>query len=118
MGAVVLWRVSLSAVALAVNQLLLDGSGIGPGPSLGLASLAIQAVVIVLVARGSAAARWLVVFWLAIAALPLPMVGRLVAERSYISASYTLLGFLLKGVATLLLFTGSSQARPDDPATP
>jgi len=40
-----LWAAwTVSAVALFVNQVVFHGLGIGPGPSLGVLSLAIQAV--------------------------------------------------------------------------
>ena len=98
----------LSASALFVNQVVFHGSGIGPGPSLGIGSLAIQAVVFWFVRRGSPAARTLVVFFLILAALPLELVPRLITQREVWAASYTLLGFALKGWSVWLLFTGES----------
>jgi hypothetical protein len=106
---IALWAALLvSAVALVVNQVLFHGSGIGPGPAAGVASLVVQAVVIWFVRRGSAVARALVIVFALLAALPLGIVPRLIAERSVYSAGYLLLGFALKGVATWLLFTGDS----------
>jgi hypothetical protein len=99
----------VTATALAINQLVFHGSGIGPGPFLGIVSLALQAVVIALVARGSVVARAFVVLFFVLAVLPLQLVPRLVAEGSTSSAIYTVLGFVLKGVATVLLFTGESR---------
>jgi hypothetical protein len=97
-----------SAVALFVNQVLFHGSRIGPGPSLGTISLAIQAVLFWFVSRGSATARTLVVLVLVVAVLPLGMLSRLITQRELFSASYTLLAFALKGIAVWLLFTGDS----------
>ena len=97
-----------SAAALGINQLLRSGSGVGPGPLLGIVSLVVQAASIALVARGSAIGRVLVAFFFIVAALPLPMIARLASDGSTISAAYLAIGFALKGAATLLLFTGES----------
>src|SRR5206468_2730455 len=99
----------VSATALVVNQFVFGGSDIGPGLSLGLISLAVQAVVFVLVGRASLAARAAVVAFLLLAILPLQMVQHLVAERSYVSATYTALGFVLKAIGVILLFTGDAR---------
>ena len=99
----------LSAAALAINQLLFHGSGIGPGPVVGIASLLVQAAMIALVVGGNNAGRVLAVVFLALAALPLPLAIRLVAERPNLSAASLLVGFVLKVVATVLLFTGDSK---------
>lgn len=108
----------ISAVALAINQLLLHGSSIGPGPLVGVASLIVQALLIAFVARGNAIARIVVVLFFVLAASPLAIVPRLVAQHSAVSASYLVLGFLLKGAATFLLFTGDSRVwfTPSAPA--
>lgn len=95
----------LSAAALAINQLVFHGSGIGPGPVIGIASLVVQAAMIALVLGGNSAGRVLAVVFLVLAALPLPLATRLLAGRSILSAAYLLLGFALKAVATVLLFT-------------
>lgn len=100
------WTVSLAA--LLVNQLFYKGSGVGPGWVLGILSLAIQAVVFILVSRGLPMARGLTVAFLLLAVLPLPMVGRLMVEKSAWSATYLGLGFALKAVAVFLLFTGKA----------
>jgi predicted sugar kinase len=100
---------ALSAAALLVNQFYFHESGIGPGLSLGLVSLAVQAAVLFFVGLGSRTARALTVVFLILAILPLPMIGRLVAERSLWEAGYTAAGFALKALATLLLFTGDAQ---------
>jgi hypothetical protein len=97
-----------SAAALANNQLILHGSGVGPGPLLGVVSLVVQAASIVLVARGSAVGRVLVAIFFIVATLPLPMVARLSSHGATMSAAYLVLGFVLKGTATLLLFSGES----------
>jgi len=97
-----------SAAALAINQLILHGAGVGPGPLLGVVSLVVQAASIVLVARRSAIGRAFVAFFFVVAALPLPMVVRLAAAGSTMTAAYLTFGFVLKGAATLLLFTGES----------
>ena len=60
-----LWTAWLvSATALVTNQFVFGGSGIGPGWSLGMASLAVQAVVFALIARASLVARAIVVAFL------------------------------------------------------
>lgn len=100
----------VNAVALAINQLIRHGSGVGPGPFLGISSLGIQALMIVFLARRSAVARALVVVFFAFSTLPLPMVGRLVAAGSNLEAACLSLSFAFKGAATLLLFTGASRA--------
>ena len=106
---VALWAAWLvSAVALFVNQMLFHGSGIGPGPSMGIASLATQAVVFWFVRRGSSAARSFVIVFLVLSALPLGILPRIMTERAWYSASYLVAGFVLKGVAAWLLFTGDS----------
>ena len=106
---VALWAAwSVSAVALVVNQSAFHGSGIGPGPSMGIVSLAIQAVAFWFVRRGSSIARAVVILVLVLAALPLGMMPRLFADRAVYSASYLMVGFILKAVAVWLLFTGDS----------
>jgi len=87
----------LSATALVVNQFVFGGSGIGPGLSLGMVTLTVQAAALVLVGRASLAARAVVVAFLVLAVLPLQMVQRLMAEGSFVSAIYTALGFVLEG---------------------
>ena len=99
---------TLSAVALLVNQVVFHGAGIGPGPSLGITSLAIQAVAFWFVMRGSSMARAFMILVMVLAALPLGILPRLFAERAVYSASYLLLGFILKATAVWLLFTGDS----------
>jgi hypothetical protein len=99
----------LSALALVINQFVFGGSGIGPGLGLGLISLAVQAVALVLVGRASLVARAVVVAFLMLAILPLPMVQHLVVERSFVSATYLALGFALKAIGVILLFTGDAK---------
>jgi hypothetical protein len=99
----------LSATALAVNQLALHGAGIGPGPSMGIVSLIVQAAAIALVMRGHDTGRILVLLFFVLATLPLGMAPHLIGGGSLISALYTMMGFALKGVATLLLYTGASR---------
>jgi hypothetical protein len=101
------WAVSF--VALLVNQFLYNGSGIGPGWGLGLLSLALQAIAYIFVGRGQAIARGFTVFFLLLAALPLPMVGRLIIEGSGWSATYLGLGFVLKVFGVFLLFTADAK---------
>lgn len=104
-----LWTAwSLSLVALLINQLLYSGSGVGPGWVLGILSLSVQAVVFFFVSRGRLIARGITVGFLLLAAFPLPMVGRLIIERSAWSATYLGAGFALKAVAVFLLFTGGA----------
>jgi hypothetical protein len=100
----------VNAAALAINQLIRHGSGVGPGPLLGIASLGLQALIIIFVARRSVVARALVVTFFVLSTLPLPMIGRLVAAGSSLEAAYLSLSFAFKGVATWLLFTGASRA--------
>ena len=100
----------VSAIALFVNQVVFHGSGIGPGPSLGIMSLAIQAVAFWFVRRGSQIARAFVVVIAVLAILPHGILPRLFAERGVYSAGYLVLGFALKAVATWLLFTGDAAA--------
>src|ERR1043166_3901883 len=78
----------VSATALAVNHLVFLGAEIGPSPAAGILSLVIQTLAMMMVARGNAAGRVLVIFTAALSALPLPMLARLVSERSYFSAAY------------------------------
>lgn len=105
-----LWTAwSLSLVALLINQLLYSGSGVGPGWLLGIRSLSVQAVVFFFVSRGRLIARGITVGFLLLAALPLPMVGRLIVERSVWSATYLAAGFAVKAVAVFLLFTGRAK---------
>ena len=80
------WAVSL--VALLLNQFLYSGSGIGPGWVPGILSLILQALTYSSVGRGRPIARGLTVAFLLLAALRLPMVGRLIVERSAWSATY------------------------------
>jgi len=106
---IALWAAwTVSAVALFVNQVVFHGSGIGPGPSLGILSLAIQAVAFWFVRCGSSIARSFVILLLALAALALGMLPRLFAERAVYSAGYLVLGFALKAVGVWLLFTGDA----------
>jgi hypothetical protein len=106
---IALWAAwAVSAVALFVNQVLFHGSGIGPGPSVGIVSLAIQAVAFWFVRRGSSIARSFVIAVLVVAALALGILPRLIGERAVYSAGYLVLGFVLKAAATWLLFTGDS----------
>ena len=105
-----LWAAwGVTATALLVNQFYFHGTGIGPGLSLGLVSLAIQAVVFVSVGRGSHTARALAIIFLVLATLPLQMLGRLITERSIVTATYTAIGLALKASGVFLLFTGDSR---------
>ena len=98
-----------SAAALAINQLVFHGAGVGPGPIMGIASLALQAAMIALVLRGNNVGRVLVVVFVVLAALPLPLVSRLLAVGSTISAASLALGFVLKAAAAALLFAADSR---------
>ena len=97
------WTVSLAA--LGITQLVFKGSGLGPGWALGILSLTVQAVVITFVGRGDRTARAVTVAFSALAVLPLPMLGRLIAEKSFWAAVGLTVGFGLKTVAVVLLFT-------------
>lgn len=94
----------LSAAALIVNQFVFAGSGIGPGLTIGIVALAMQAAVFVFVSRGNSVARALAVAFALLALLPLQMLPRLVSEGSFFSAAYTALSFALKAIGTILLF--------------
>jgi hypothetical protein len=94
---------------LFINQFIFRGSGIGPGLSLGIVSLAVQAVAFISAGRASRVGRSLVVAFLVLAALPLPMVDRLIAEGSVWAATYTAVGFGLKAIGVFLLFTGDAR---------
>jgi hypothetical protein len=100
---------AISATALVVNQMVFGGSGIGPGPSMGIISLVIQAAILVGVSRRSRLARALTVVFLLLAVLPLQMIPRLIADGAYVSAAYTAAGFVLKAVGVGLLFTGEAR---------
>ncbi len=99
----------ISATALAIDHLTFLGSGAGPGASLGIISLALQAAAIGLVVRRSVIGRTLVLVFFLISVLPLGMLPRLLADGSAWSTAQTVLGFVLKGAATALLFTGQSR---------
>jgi hypothetical protein len=94
----------LSAAALVINQFAFNGSGIGPGLTMGIAALALQAGVFVFAGRGSSVARALVAAFALLALLSMQMLPRLVSERSLFSATYTALSFALKTTGTVLLF--------------
>ena len=96
----------VSATALAVNHLVFLGTGVGPGPAAGILSLAIQALAIALVARANAVGRLLVIFTAVLSMLPLPMLTRLISERSFFSAAYIGGVFAFKAIAAWLLYTG------------
>lgn len=108
---IALWLAwAISAIALFVNQVVFSGSGIGPGPSLGIISLIVQAVVLIGVSRRSHLARGLTVVFLLLAVLPLQMIPRLLADGAHISAAYTAAGFALKALGVGLLFTGDARS--------
>ena len=98
----------ISAIGLGVNHLVFLGQAIGPGPGAGFLSLIFQAAAIILIACGNQVGRLLVVLTAALSALPLPMLGRLIAERSPFSVVYIAGTFALKAIAVLLLYTGES----------
>lgn len=99
----------VSAIALFVNQFVFDGSGIGPGLSIGVLGLVVQAVMCVFIGRGNATARGLAVVFLVLATLTLQILGRLIAEGAVWSMAYTAGGFALKAAGVFLLFTGGSR---------
>lgn len=101
------WTVSL--VALLLNHLVFKGSEIGPGWALGILSLTVQGALFILVGRGNRIARDLTIVFLVLAVLPLPIVGRLISEKSIWSATYLAIGFGLKAVAVFLLFTAETK---------
>ena len=105
-GLIALWMAwIITAIALAVNQLVFHGSGIGPGPSIGVISLIVQAIAFVAIARGSAIGRGVAVVFLVLATVNLTIVGRLMSEKPYVSAGYTVLGFALKALGVYLIFS-------------
>ena len=97
-----------SATALAVNHLVFLGAGIGPGPAAGILSLAVQTLAIALVARAQRAGRPLVILTTVLSALPLPMLARLIPDRSFFSAAYIGGAFAFKAIAVWLLYCRSS----------
>jgi len=94
----------LSAAALVINQFVFGGSGIGPGLPMGIVALAVQAVMLVFIARGNPVARALAVAFALLAVLPLQMLPHLLDEGALLSATYTALSFALKAIGTILLF--------------
>ncbi len=78
---------AISATALVVNQVVFGGGGIGPGPSIGVLRLIVQAAILVGVSRRSRLARDLTVVFLLLAVLPLQMIPRLIAEGAPVSAT-------------------------------
>jgi hypothetical protein len=98
----------LSAASLCLNQIVFGGAEIGPGPALGILSLAVQAAMCVFIARGHSAARGVAVAFMVIAALPLQMLSDLVTQKAFFSVWYTLAGFVLKATSVALLFTPDS----------
>jgi hypothetical protein len=72
--------------------------------------LALQALVIYYVGKGSNPARVLVLILLVLALPGLFAVEKLIAARSLLSAGITLSSFLLKATALVLLFTKLSSA--------
>jgi len=112
MGAVIaLWIAwAISGTALFVNQIVFGGAGIGPGPSIGIISLVVQAAIVIGVSRRSRLARASTVVFLLLAVLPLQMIPRLIADGAQLSAGYTVAGFALKALGVFLLFTGVANA--------
>ena len=100
----------VSATALGVNHLVFLGAGIGPGPAAGILSLAVQTLAIVLVGWGNPAGRVLVIFTAVLSALPLPILGKLVVERSFFSAAYIGGALAFKAIAVGLLYGRESNA--------
>lgn len=96
-------------MALLLNQLVFKGSEIGPGWALGILGLTVQGTLFILVGRGNRIARDLTIVFLVLAALPLPIVGRLISEKSIWSVTYLAIGFGLKAVAVFLLFTAETK---------
>jgi hypothetical protein len=106
-----LWAAwAVSAAALFVNQFVFHGTGIGPGLSVGGISLLVQAIALVTIGRGSSLGRGVAVAFLVLSTISLSIVGRLIADRSFVAAGYTVLGFVLKAVGVYLLFTRTSKS--------
>ena len=106
---VLLWAAwFVGAVALFVNHALFHGSQVGPGLPIGIASLAIYAAALAGVGVGNRYGRATTLAFLVLSALPLPLVFRMIAERSLWTAGYLAAGFVLKAAGVLLLFTGDS----------
>jgi hypothetical protein len=102
--------IGVNGFALFYNQVVMHGSGVGPGPALGIVSLFVQAVALWLIAAGNRAARWVLVCFAVIAVLPLPMIQRLISERAFYSAAYLTASLALKTIGTILLFSGAQRA--------
>lgn len=108
-GLVALWGAwAVGAAALFVNQFVFHGTGIGPDLSIGGISLLVQAIALVAIGRGSSLGRGIAVAFLVLSTINLSIVGRLIADGSFVAAGYTVLGFVLKAVGVYLLFTGTS----------
>jgi hypothetical protein len=105
-----LWAAWLVAAAdLFVNHVAFHGSEVGPGLPIGAVSLVMYGATLTLVWRRSRGGRSLTVVFLVLSAAPLPMLSRLIVERSLWTASYIVAAFALKAAAVLLLFTADSR---------
>jgi hypothetical protein len=74
------------------------------------AGLLVQGIAIYFVGRGSSAARVVFVILMIIAALPFVFIMKFMSQFSLLSVSLSVLGYILKVVAIVLLF--SAAARP------
>jgi hypothetical protein len=75
---------------------------------MGLVSLAIYGAVLVGVGRHARYFRSLTLVFVALSALPLPLLVRLGAEHSFWTAAYVAGVFILRVAGALLLFTGGA----------
>jgi hypothetical protein len=106
MALVLLWSAwFVNAAAMAINQVVFSGRGIGPGPALGSVSLGIQAVALAFIQRGDRVGLAIAVLFALIAALPMAMMPGLLSDRAFASAASIGLSFVLKLCGTGLLLT-------------
>jgi len=96
-------------MALFVNHAIFRGTEVGPGLASGAVSLVVYGAVLVGVGRGSRYCRNLTLGFVMLSALPLPLLIRLIAERSAWTAGYIAAVFVLRTTGVILLFTGDAK---------
>jgi hypothetical protein len=99
---------TLSCIGVVLNYFLFPSAYLNLATVVAVVLLALQVVVIYYVGKGSNAARWLAVVVLFLALPALAILGKLIADRSLLSAGITATQFLLKVVAIAMLFTRAS----------
>jgi len=96
----------ISVIALAINSFHLRSL---PGAVGGIIALGLQALLIHFLAKGNNTARILLIVFLFLAIPGLLMFVQEIAAESFLSAAMTVIGFLLRVIATYLLFTRESR---------